>query len=221
MMRRRDKRAKERPRSEEDALRDEIARLRQRLDDADRVIASHRMSPPDGHLNGGLSGIAAERLALSILDQAAEPIIVLDGEDRISHASRQAGVLAGQDPIGKSFEMVFPLTMKDDSPSIAGHIIGREAVFERADNRRFHVHYSRSPLRDQSGVSIGSVIVLADISRSKQVEEELRRSREDLRRLNESLEERVAQRTRELSRANIALIQTKPRTAGLRVCRLA
>jgi PAS domain S-box-containing protein len=206
VMRRREKRAKERPQSEEEALRDEVARLRRRLDEADRVIASHRPGDPNGREARPASGIVAERLAMSILEQAAEPIIVLDAHDRITHSSRQAAVLAGQDPLGKAFETVFPLRMQDDSPSIGGHIIGREAIFERADERRFYVHYSRSPLRDQSGSDIGSVIVLADISRSKQVEEELRRSRKDLQRLNESLEERVLLRTRELSRANIALI---------------
>lgn len=170
------------------------------------MIESMRATPSASA--NGRGTIEASQLAVSILEQAAEPIIVLDVKGAITHASRQATVLAGQDPFGKGFDEVFPLVMVGgDTQSIHGHIIGREAVFRRADDRTFHVLYSRSPLQTDDGHEVGSVIVLADISNSKKVQDELRRSRTELQHLNASLEERVAIRTRELSRANIELIQ--------------
>jgi signal transduction histidine kinase len=193
----------------ETQLRAEIARLKQRLHEAERVVESMRAVPSTGsNTNGAAAPLEADSLAISILEQAAEPILVLNDFDEVIHASRQAIVLAGQDPVGKPFDDVFSLEMPSgDSQSIGGHIIGRDAIFRRADDRTFYLLYSRSPLLGEDGTSSGSVIVLADISRTKQVEEQLRRSREDLQRLNDNLEERVAQRTRALSRANIALIQ--------------
>lgn len=66
-------------------------------------------------------------------------------------------------------------------------------VFWRADGTSFAVEYSSHPIIE-NGVVQGAVIAFVDITQRKQAEEELRRAHDEL-------ESRVAQRTRELSRA--------------------
>jgi PAS domain S-box-containing protein len=58
--------------------------------------------------------------------------------------------------------------------------------------------YSFSPIRDKDGVTIGSVVVARDITEQQQMQEELRKSRDEL-------ELRVQERTAELERSNQAL----------------
>lgn len=66
-------------------------------------------------------------------------------------------------------------------------------VFWRADGTSLAVEYSSHPIIE-NGVVQGAVIAFVDITQRKQAEEELRRAHDEL-------ESRVAQRTRELSRA--------------------
>lgn len=58
--------------------------------------------------------------------------------------------------------------------------------------------YSFAPIRDGSGIIIGSVVAGRDITEQKQIQEEIRR-------LNLGLEQRVAERTAELQAANAEL----------------
>ena len=53
--------------------------------------------------------VAADKLARSILDQAAEAIVVCDETGRIVRANPIAQTLAGRNPMLRRFELVFPL----------------------------------------------------------------------------------------------------------------
>jgi PAS domain S-box-containing protein len=67
---------------------------------------------------------------------------------------------------------------------------------------------SKIPLRDTKGRIYGVLGVYEDITEAKRTEELLRRQEKDLRALNETLEERIADRTRELDALNCNLVKT-------------
>ena len=56
----------------------------------------------------------------------------------------------------------------------------REDLFWRKDGSSFPVEYSSTPLRDEKGEIVGSVVVFRDISARKQAEEEARRHQAEL-----------------------------------------
>jgi PAS domain S-box-containing protein len=166
--------------------------------------------------------VTSERLARSILEQAAETIVVCDEHGRITHASRQASVLCGQNPLLKRFDEVYHLTFNSSLsvPPSDGEdkyllkvargessVVGREVTCTRADGECFHLMMSSSPLRGKDGQVLGAVIILTDVTESKRAAEAVKESERQLRALNETLEERVVERTSELSRANVVLSQ--------------
>jgi PAS domain S-box-containing protein len=73
-------------------------------------------------------------------------------------------------------------------------------VFWRADGRPFDVEYSSYPVIEDGAVA-GAVITFVDISERKLAERALQQAKEALERTNDALEQRVAERTRELSDA--------------------
>jgi PAS domain S-box-containing protein len=82
-----------------------------------------------------------------------------------------------------------------------------ETVRRRKDGTQVHISLSVSPIRDESGRIVGASGIKRDITDRKDLEQELRR-------VNETLEERVAERTaalaahaRELARSNAELEQ--------------
>ncbi|MGH7029248.1 MAG: PAS domain S-box protein, partial [Stellaceae bacterium] len=84
-------------------------------------------------------------------------------------------------------ECPMAIALKEDRP-----IRGVEAVLERPDGTRIHFIPFPTPLHDASGALTGAVNMLVDISEQKSAEEVQQR-------LNETLERRVEQRTREIS----------------------
>ena len=162
---------------------------------------------------------ASERLARSILEQAAEAIVVCNDAGRVTHASRQAEVLCGRNPLWQPFDAVFPLRYVEDAgraadapadPPGSSHGSlpgGREVIFSRSDGRTYYLLLSSAPLQGEGERALGTVHILTDITERKDAAEALRESERKLKTLNESLEERVTLRTAELSRVNLALTQ--------------
>lgn len=73
------------------------------------------------------------------------------------------------------------------------------------DGSIHHIAAKGEVFRNESGEPIRMIGINLDISEQKQSEESLRESEERYRKLNESLEERVAERTAQLKAANIEL----------------
>ena len=73
-------------------------------------------------------------------------------------------------------------------------------VFWRRDGSSFAVEYSSHPIVEGDTVQ-GAVITFVDITGRKQAADALQRAHDDLARANDELEQRVAQRTAELSSA--------------------
>ncbi|WDT74815.1 MAG: ATP-binding protein [Candidatus Manganitrophus sp.] len=139
--------------------------------------------------------VAAEKLARSILEQAAEAIVVCDEGGRIIRASRMAHRLCDKNPIFQPFDAVFPLYLVpkgsaviSDAPggdqgrpfSIASVLKGEaiqgvEARFEKEDGERFNLLVSAGVLFGAGSRRIGCVVTLTNISERKRAEEELKR----------------------------------------------
>jgi PAS domain S-box-containing protein len=80
-------------------------------------------------------------------------------------------------------------------------------VLWRADGTSFHAEYSSYPIRDGDRI-IGAVVTFVDVSERKRAEELLRQAREEL-------EQRVEERTRELSDALAEVARTNERLRRL------
>ena len=81
------------------------------------------------------------------------------------------------------------IAVKEDRP-----VCGVEAVIERPNGTRVHFLSCPTPLHDPSGALVGAVNMLVDISERKEAEAMQRR-------LTETLEQRIAERTQEMTAA--------------------
>lgn len=107
-------------------------------------------------------------------------------ENEIQSGGR-AGITDGTDP-----RLVAAVRIREETGSFHG-----ELTFVRKDGTRFPVECSTNFFHDQSGHKRTSMI-LRDLTEQKRAEEEIRK-------FNEELEQRVAERTAELNEANCEL----------------
>jgi PAS domain S-box-containing protein len=154
--------------------------------------------------------VAAEKLARSILEQAADVIVVCDEDGKIIQASRAAHELSGRNVLYEQFHAVFPLRSNNGtalscsvdeggsgeesfvSVCLGGRTMqGVEAVLERLDGNRFDLLLSAGPLRDSQQRVRGCVFTLTDITQRKRDEEAVRRSEERLRQQAQELEQQL------------------------------
>jgi len=144
---------------------------------------------------------AAERLARSIIEQATEVIVVCDDGGRIARTSDIAALVCGRDPSYLPFEESFDLRQSNGEllcpvkKALEGRIMLKsEAQLRCSNGKLFHLLVSAGPLRDSREEIIGCVITLFDITEQKEMEDELRKARDEL-------EMRVQERTAALSQA--------------------
>lgn len=128
--------------------------------------------------------IAAENLARSMLEQAADAVVVCDPEGCVAFASPPAHELCGGNPLGRPFSDMFPLGLVGDSilapngyfelSRLDRPIRGVEVVplGDNTPDRTFLL--SAAPVRDSNGEPLGSVVTLADIGLLKRAEYELK-----------------------------------------------
>jgi PAS domain S-box-containing protein len=86
-------------------------------------------------------------------------------------------------------ECPMAIALRDDRP-----VRGVEVIAERPDGTRINLLPHPTPLHDSSGALVGAVNVLVDITERKQAEEVIRQ-------LNETLEQRVEQRSQVIRQA--------------------
>jgi PAS domain S-box-containing protein len=129
--------------------------------------------------------IAAENLARSMLQQAADAVVVCDPDGKVAFASPAVQELCRGNPLGHAFSELFTLRFANGSPASGdGHfaletlgdepIRGLETTLERPDTQPVSLLLSAGRVKDSSGEPLGSVVTLTDISALKRAEQELR-----------------------------------------------
>ncbi len=123
--------------------------------------------------------IAAEKLARSILEQAAEAIVVCDAQGQIIRASESAHVLCGQNPLGLPFARAFPLYQGEGVAFSLAEFVAtgnrsRAEVILQRNGQLVSLLVSVGPLLDAQSEQLGSVIALIDITERKRTEVSLR-----------------------------------------------
>ncbi len=150
-----------------------------------------------------------------ILNSVGEGIYGLDVQGNVTFVNPAAASLIGwemDDLIGKSMHIILHHSKPDGSfypreacPIYAAFKEGTirrvdNEVFWRKDGTSFPVEYISTPMHNEKGELVGSVVTFRDITQRKLSESILQRA-------NEELEERVKKRTSELSKANEQLKQ--------------
>ena len=128
--------------------------------------------------------VAAEKLARSILEQAAEAILVVDPDGRITRASRVAEQLAGTSVLHRQFDEVYHIRLGSGAPypfeallyaatqrPMVRNIEATALVF---DNRKVELLLSAAILFGNNSRVLGCVVNLTDITERKLREAQLR-----------------------------------------------
>jgi PAS domain S-box-containing protein len=163
-----------------------------------------RVGPPYTGGELGELGRAFDEAAASIqrltqrnrllLESMGEGMYGLDRHGRVTFVNPAAARLTGWDPtelIGQSMHARIHHSRADGTPyppeacpsaeTLQRGVVKvvRDEVFWRRDGTGFPVEYVAAPIRED-GVVAGAVITFRDVTRERQVEEELRRQREAL-----------------------------------------
>ena len=121
---------------------------------------------------------ASERLARSILEQAADAIVVCGPSGEVIRASASACRLARTDCIGREFSEAFPL-LQDDQPvpldpsGMGCTLQSVEAILPGPEGPR-HLMVSAAPLFNADAEPLGCVITMVDITGLKAAESALK-----------------------------------------------
>jgi len=124
--------------------------------------------------------IVSEKLTRSILEQAAEAIVVCDEQGLILRANPAAKGLIGRDPLGQRFNSAFRLLSEDGGvfkmrPENHRQEVARgiPVSLVRTDGRSFYLSMSICHLKN-SDTGLGFVVTLTDITEAKRVESQLK-----------------------------------------------
>jgi signal transduction histidine kinase len=154
--------------------------------------------------------LAAERLATSILEQAAEAVVVCSPDGRIVRASRAAHELAGDNPLLRPFAAVFGVQLvggkgRDEivRRALRGErISGAEGTFAVPNGEARVLVVSAAPLANAENEIIGCVVSLTDVTERKLADAKLievaRREKERVEDANRAKDEFLAAVSHEL-----------------------
>ena len=156
-------------------------------------------------------GQQAESRLAAIVESSDDAIVSKNINGIINSWNKSAELMFGYtaaEAIGKHITLIVPPDRLDEEASILERLRRGERIehFEtvrlRKDGVRLNVSISISPLRNASGGIIGAAKVARDITQRKRNEDALCQNEERYRRLAETLESQVLERTRELESRN-------------------
>jgi PAS domain S-box-containing protein len=155
---------------------------------------------------------AALRFRPEALAQVGDAVIIVDQEQRITYLNAKAAAQYAVEPaaaLGRPLSSLHQhLWLNPSDEEAAFRALGHggswkgENIHVLPGGKQLHVESTVSVLKDRSGQPAGMLAVIRDITERKQSEDELQRLANELQELNETLEQRVAERTAELERSN-------------------
>ncbi|HEU4343218.1 MAG TPA: PAS domain S-box protein [Candidatus Binatia bacterium] len=180
----------------------------------------HRLSESELRLMDLLARQAADfverkraeeaKARLAAIVESSDDAIVSKGLDGIitswNHGAERLFGYTAQEAIGQPVTMLMPPERFDEEPGILERIRRGESiehyetVRRRKDGTLLDISLTVSPITDAQGRILGASKIARDITGRKKAEEELRKLMQDL-------ERRVAVRTAELQQANAALLR--------------
>lgn len=146
---------------------------------------------------------AAERIASSIIEQAAEAIIVVDKDGLVVRASMAAHQIAGQNPLFKPFKEVYHFSFEDQEQFDIHSTLNGETVqsieatltkngnLDSPSENQIYLLLNAAPLVDAEQEIWGGVIIMTDITHHKIIERSVQAERDRLRTLIESIDDEV------------------------------
>jgi PAS domain S-box-containing protein len=152
--------------------------------------------------------VASEHHLSNFLRYSQEAVVGLDQERRVlfwsQGASRLLG-LAGSQTLGRPLDQLGPWATGlkaglDEIDRGRPSFIAEQSV--ALDGREAALEITLSPTRDDAGTRLGSSLVLRDVTRRRQAQERLRET-------NLNLQQLVSERTEELEKSQLALIQAQ------------
>jgi PAS domain S-box-containing protein len=146
---------------------------------------------------------ASDRRLAAIMSASADAILGLDPAGRIESWNRGAELLFGYQVdqmrgqpffnlLGRGEAAEVEFQWLSDSVTKNGYVREHETTCHAADGRAVIVELTATYLSDDANQSLGMSVILRDVTERKRREEEIRR-------LNASLSEQVAERTHELA----------------------
>ena len=154
-------------------------------------------------------------LLAAIVDSSDDAIVSKNLDGIVTSWNRGAERLFGYsagEAVGKSIKMLIPADRLQEEDHILERIRNGqrvdhfETVRQRKDGTLIEVSVTISPVLDETGRIVGASKVARDITRSKEVERQLRESEQLLRTLADDLEATVRTRTRELEQRNAEIV---------------
>ena len=118
----------------------------------------------------------------NVIQSLDSGLITTDQSGRISFLNKTAYRILGIDEsAGASMDLdnlLSSLTVSRPINAARGEEISRrdETTFKRPDGKVIHLGLSKSPLKDVNGFPVGSILIFQDITRIKEMEEQIKRA---------------------------------------------
>ena len=146
-----------------------------------------------------------EKLARSILDHAAEVMVVCDREGNILRANPEAHLLCGRNPLLEPFATAFPIELAPGGVRDVRELLDRVLAGERVRGAEASLDHGRVDLMVSAGALFGAeqevegcVITLTDITARRRAEREVQRARAAAEATNEAKDRFLATLSHEL-----------------------